>query len=68
MVISDDYVCEKNQGDIIKYFIQGRHKNSCIIYLSQLYYMTPKDLRVNWSHYIIFESPSKRENDAIWNE
>ena len=23
VVIFDDYVCEKNQGDIINYFIQG---------------------------------------------
>ena len=25
VVIFDDYVCEKNQNDIINYFIQGRH-------------------------------------------
>ena len=68
VVIFDDYVCEKNQGDIINYFIQGRHKNCCVIYLSQSYYKTPKDIRLNCSHYIIFESPSKRENEAICNE
>ena len=43
----------------------GRHKNCCVIYLSQSYYKTPKDIRLNCSHYIIFESPTKRENDAI---
>ena len=68
VVIFDDYVCEKNQGDIINYFIQGRHKNCCVIYLSQSYYKTPKDITLNCSHYIIFESPSKRENEAICNE
>ena len=68
VLIFDDYVCKKNQGDIINYFIQGGHKNCCVIYLSQSYYMTPKDIRLNCSHYIIFESPSKRENEAICNE
>ena len=65
VVIFDVYVCEKNQNDIINYFIQGRHKNCCIIYLSQSYYKTPKDIRINCSHYIIFES---RENEAICNK
>ena len=68
VVIFDDYVCENNQNDIINYFIEGRHKNCCEIYLSQSYYKTPKDIRINCSHYIIFESPTKRENEAICNE
>ena len=68
VVIFDDYVCEKNQNDIINYFMPGRHKNCCVIYLSQSYYKTPKDIRINCSHYIIFESPTKRENEAICNE
>ena len=68
MVIFDGYVCEKNQGDIINYLIQVRHKNCCEIYLSQTYYKTPKDIRLNCSHYIIFESPTKWENESICNE
>ena len=68
VVISNDYVCEKNQNDIINYFIQGRHKNCCVIYLSQSYYKTPKDIRINCSHYIIFESLTKRKNEAMCNE
>ena len=27
LVIFDDYVCDKNQRQLIDYFIQGRHKN-----------------------------------------
>ena len=45
-----------------------RHKNCCVIYLSKSYYKKPKDIRLNWSHYIIFESPTKRENEAMCNE
>ena len=57
VVIVDDYVCENNQNDVMNYFIQGRHKNCCVLYLSQSYYKTPKDIRINCSHYIIFENP-----------
>ena len=64
----DDYVCENNQNYLIYYFIQGSHKNCCVRYLSQSYYKTPKDIRINCSHYIIFKSPTKRENEAICNE
>ena len=46
----------------------GRHKNCCLIYLSQSYYKTPKDIRMNCLHYITFESPTKRENKAICND
>ena len=46
LVIFDDYVCETIQNDIINYFIQGRHKNFCVIYLSQSYYKTPKDIGI----------------------
>ena len=55
-----DYVCEKNQNGIINYFIQGRQKNCCVIYLSQSYYKTPKDIRLNCPHYIIFEAPREK--------
>ena len=47
IVIFDDYVCEKNQREIVDYFIQGRHKNCSVIYLSQSFYKTPRDIRLN---------------------
>ena len=60
IIIFDDYVCEKNQREIIvDYFIQGRHKNCSVIYLSQSFYKTPRDIRLNCSHYCIFEFPFK---------
>ena len=30
LVIFDDYVCEKNQRQIVDYFIQGTHKNCSV--------------------------------------
>ena len=68
IVIFDDYVCDKNQRQIIDYFIQGRHKNCSVIYLSQSFYKTPKDIRLNCSHYCLFEFPSSREANRISSE
>ena len=68
IIIFDDYVCEKNQRQIIDYVIQGRHKNCSIIYLSQSFYKTPRDIRLNCSHYCIYEFPSSRERNMISSE
>ena len=68
IVIFDDYVCDKNQRQIVDYFIQGRHKNCSVIYLSQSFYKTPKDIRLNCSHYCLYEFPSSREANRISSE
>ena len=65
VVIFDDYVCKKNPRQLIDYFIQGRHKNCSVIYLSQSFYKTPKDIRSNCSHYCVYEFPSSRERSMI---
>ena len=68
IVVFDDLVCEKNQNSIINYFINGRHKNCCVIsYLSQTFYKVPKDIRINCSHLCIFRLDPK-ENKRIANE
>ena len=68
LVIFDEYVCEKNQRQIVNYFIQGRHKNCSVIYLSQSFYKTPRDIRLNCSHYCIYDFPSSRERNMISSE
>ena len=68
LVIFDDYVCEKNQRQIVDYFIQGRHKNCSVIHLSQSFYKTTRDIRLNCSHYCVFEFPSSRERNMISSE
>ena len=68
IIIFDDYVCEKNQREIVDYFIQGRHKNCSVIYLSQSFYKTPRDIRLNCSHYCIYDFPSARERNMISSE
>ena len=68
LIIFDDYVCEKNQREIVDYVIQGRHKNCSVIYLSQSFYKTPRDIRLNCSHYCIYEFPSSRERNMTSSE
>ena len=68
IIIFDDYVCEKNQRQIVDYVIQGRHKNCSVIYLSQSFYKTPRDIRLNCSHYCIYDFPSSRERNMISSE
>ena len=68
LIIFDDYICEKNQRQIVDYFIQGRYKNCSVIYLSQSFYKTPRDIRFNCSHYCIYEFPSSRERNMISSE
>ena len=68
IVIFDDYVCDKNQKLLIEYFIRGRHKNCSVIYLSQSFYGTPKDIRLNCSHFCVYEFPSSNERNLISRE
>ena len=68
IVIFDDYVCDKNQKLLIEYFIRGRHKNCSVIYLSQSFYGTPKDVRLNCSHFCVYEFPSSNERNLISRE
>ena len=68
IVVFDDFVCEKNQKPLIEYFIRSRHKNCSVIYLSQSYYLTPKDIRLNCSHFCIFDSPSANETSRMCRE
>ena len=68
LVIFDDFVCDKNQKALVDYFIRGRHKNCSVIYLSQSYYKTPKDIRLNCSHFSIYDFPSANERSLICRE
>jgi hypothetical protein len=65
VVVFDDYIVDKNQKDIVDYFIRGRTKNCSVVYLSQTYFKTPKDIRLNCSQFAIYNFPSKREINNI---
>ena len=67
IVVFDDLVCESNQNSIINYSINGRHRNCCVIYLTQTFYKVPKNIRHNCSHSCIFKF-LPRENKQIADE
>lgn len=54
LVIFDDCVTEKDQKNIKDFYIRGRKKNASIIYLSQSYYSTLRDIRKNCNYFIFF--------------
>ena len=70
IVIFDDYLNtgKKNDEKIRDYFTNSRNNNCCCIYLSQSYYGTDKTIRLNSSHYCIFEFPSRNEQLMISRE
>ena len=61
IVIFYDFICDKNQKPVIDYFIHGRHKNCSIIYLSQSFYKTPKDIRLNFCHCVMISQAVMKE-------
>ena len=70
LVIFDDYLNtgKKNDERVRDYSTNSRNKNCCCIYLSQSYYGTDKTIRLNSSHYCIFEFPSRNEQSMICRE
>ena len=68
LVIFDDYVCDRNQRQLTDYFIRGHHKNCSVVYLSHSFYKTPKDIRLNCSHYCLYQFPSSRESNRRSSE
>ena len=65
LVIFDDYVCDKNQTKLIDYFMQGRHKNCSVIYLSQSFFKTPLEIRKGCTHYCLYEPLSSGDATRI---
>ena len=68
VTIFDYFICEKNQKPLIDYFIRGRHRNCSVIYLSQSFYKTPKDIRLNCSHFCVYDFPNSQERSLISRE
>ena len=70
LVIFDDYLNtgKKHDERIRGYFTNSRNKNCSCIYLSQSYYGTDKTIRLNCSHFCVFEFPSRNEQSTICRE
>ena len=66
--VFNDYVCDKNQRQPNDYFIQWRHKNCSVVYLSQSFYKTPKDIRLNWVLTTVSTNFHPRESQTEYHE
>jgi len=67
LIIIDDFaVSSKKEMDRISdLFVRGRHKNTTIIFLTQLYFKCSRDVKLNCSHIILFQSYNKRELTSL---
>lgn len=68
-IVFDDLVCEKNKNGIINYFINERHRNCSVIYLTQTFYKVSKNIRDNCSQFCLFRflpRENKRIADELW--
>lgn len=58
LFIFDDIATEKNQNPADSFYTRGRHNNCSSIYLSQNYYILPRQtIRTNSNVLILFQSP-----------
>jgi hypothetical protein len=65
LIIFDDFVTEADQHLIIDLFIRSRKKNCSLIYLTQSYFSTPKDIRLQCNYFIFYNISSERELSEI---
>jgi hypothetical protein len=65
LIVFDDYLTMNKQTDIEEIFLRGRKKGVSVIYLTQSYYKTPKNLRLQCNYLVLFKSCNNRELSAI---
>ena len=62
IVIDDFAISSKKEMDRISdLFVRGRHRSTSIIFLTQLYFKCSRDIKLNTTHIILFQSYNKRE-------
>ena len=59
---------EKLNAIVKELFIRCRKLNTSIIFITQSYFITPKDARLNSTHYILMKMGNKKELKSIAEE
>jgi len=69
-IVFDDFVSEPKhvQLAITSYWVRSRHKNVSCYYLSQTFYTTPKDIRLNSTYFILFGGMPITEIDRVYKD
>ena len=44
---------------VTKLFIRGRKLNISVVFITQFYFIAPKNIRINSTHYFIMKIPNK---------
>ena len=61
-----DIINNKRLNPVVtELFISGRKLNISIFFITQSYFKTPKDVRLNSTHFFIIKFPNKRELQQI---
>ena len=73
LIISDDMIAdimrsEKFKAIVTELFIRCRKLNISIAFITQSYFRTPKDARLNSTHYILMKIGNKKELKSIAEE
>ena len=56
---------KKINSIVTELFIRGRKLNIFLVFITQLYFKVPKDVRLNTTHFFIMKIPNKRELQQI---
>ena len=67
-VIADIMRSEKFKAIVKELFIRCRKLNISIVFITQSYFRTPKDAKLNSTHYILMEISNKKELKRIAEE
>ena len=56
---------KKLNAVVTELFVRSRKLNIAIVFITESYFKVPKDIRLNSTHFFIFEIPNKRELQQI---
>ena len=64
-MIADTLSNKKPYPAVTELFIRGRKQNISLVFITQFYFVVPKNIGLNSIHYFIMNIPSKRELQQI---
>ena len=70
LIVFDDMIADminnkKLNSIVTELFIRGRKLNISLVFITQLYFKVPKDVRLNTTYFFIMKIPNKRELQKI---
>ena len=70
LIVFDDLIVDminskKLNPIVTELFIRGKKRNISIVFITQLYFKVPKDVRLNSTHFFIMKIPNRRELQQI---